>query len=107
VRLCGIDAITGDLMAAAYSVPLTVEFLKGQPSLVVDTAHFSTEFKSNLLELVDDLSRDLDGLLLNSENLHALHLIESRYSGALRCLYIDPPYNTGEDGFVYKDAYLH
>jgi len=49
VRLFAIDEIEGDLLKPAYSVPLTVEFLKANPFLVLDTAFFSVEFKEILL----------------------------------------------------------
>lgn len=42
---------------------------------------------------------------ISGDNLDALkHLVKS-YSGKVKCIYIDPPYNTGTDGFVYKDKF--
>jgi len=35
---------------------------------------------------------------------HSSHLLKS-YSGSIKCIYIDPPYNTGSDGFVYNDSF--
>lgn len=107
VRLCAIDEIAGDLVTEAYSVPLTVEFLKRQPSLVVDTRHFTLEFTARILDAMGDLTDCSDGVLLHAENLHALRQMQTQYSGSVQCVYIDPPYNTGEDGFAYKDAYQH
>jgi len=46
-------------------------------------------------------------LLIHGENFQALTLLRARYEGQVRCVYIDPPYNTGSDGFVYKDGYRH
>lgn len=48
----------------------------------------------------------------NSENIYIIgdnldtikHLLKS-YSGKIKCIYIDPPYNTGSDGFVYRDNF--
>ncbi|MFN8717943.1 MAG: site-specific DNA-methyltransferase [Gemmatimonas sp.] len=107
VRLCGIDSITGDLMAAAYSVPMTVEFLKGQLSLVVDTRHLGADFTQRLLDAVGDVDEQADGALVHSENFQALALMHGRYRDRVSCIYIDPPYNTGSDGFAYKDTYQH
>ena len=107
VRLCGIDAITGDLMAAAYSVPLTVEFLKGQPSLVLDTCLFDAQFTEQLLDSIGDLSNSIDGVTCASENFQALQVLAAAYGGRVQSIYIDPPYNTGDDGFAYKDSYQH
>ena len=46
-------------------------------------------------------------MLINSENFQALNLIKTRFSKQAKCIYIDPPYNTGGDDFIYKDDYQH
>jgi adenine-specific DNA-methyltransferase len=107
VRLFAIDEIEGDLTQPAYSQPLAVEFLKANPSLVLDTAHFDREFKERLLASFDDLEEQTDGLLVRGENFQALNLLQERYREQVTCIYIDPPYNTGSDGFAYKDSYQH
>jgi len=43
--------------------------------------------------------------VIEAENYHALQLLEYLYSGKVDCIYIDPPYNTGSDGFVYNDKF--
>jgi adenine-specific DNA-methyltransferase len=86
---------------------LTKEFLRKHPYLVVDTCHFSEDFKWRLLAHFDDLDEALDGLLIKSENFQALNLLMERYRGQVKCIYIDPPYNTGSDEFIYKDLYQH
>ena len=46
-----------------------------------------------------------ENIYISADNLDALkHLLKS-YAGAVKCIYIDPPYNTGTDGFVYKDSF--
>ena len=108
VRLFAIDEIKGDLARAGYSAPLTVEFLKANPYLVLDTRHFSEDFKRRLLASFDDLDEQCDGLLIHSENFQALNLLMERYREQVVCIYIDPPYNTGSDNdFAYKDSYQH
>jgi adenine-specific DNA-methyltransferase len=107
VHLFTIDEITGDLTQPTYSVPLTVEFLKQNPFLVLDTAFFSTEFKDKLIAGIDNLDENLDGLLINSENFQALNLMEEKYKNKIDAVITDPPYNTGEDDFLYKDNYFH
>ena len=49
----------------------------------------------------------MQGVLLHSDNFHALSLLKSRYRDGIRAIYADPPYNTGDDEFVYKDNYQH
>ena len=43
-------------------------------------------------------------LIVQGDNLHALKALLPRYAGQVKCIYIDPPYNTGND-FVYKDNF--
>jgi adenine-specific DNA-methyltransferase len=85
----------------------TEEFLRQHPTLVVDTRHFSEDFKWRLLAHFDDLDEALDGVLIKSENFQALNLLLEKYRGKVKCIYIDPPYNTGSDEFLYKDRYQH
>lgn len=73
--------------------------------LMLDTRHFDEAFKAQLLATIDDLDDQCDGLLVHSENFQALNLLQERYKEQVKCIYIDPPYNTGDDGFPYKDRY--
>ncbi|MBQ6963746.1 MAG: site-specific DNA-methyltransferase [Paludibacteraceae bacterium] len=50
-------------------------------------------------------NRDSQNVYISGDNLDALkHLLKS-YAGKIKCIYIDPPYNTGSDGFVYADKF--
>jgi len=76
----------------------------------VDTKYFSEEFKERLLEKLGELGNldDLiDGILIKSEDWQALNLLLEKYKEKVKCIYIDPPYNTGSDEFLYKDKYQH
>ncbi|MBW2570633.1 MAG: hypothetical protein JRE47_15025, partial [Deltaproteobacteria bacterium] len=105
VKLFAIDEIKGDLHSRKYSKPLTVKFLKENPFLVVDTGFFDEKFKERLIASIDDFDEQCDGLLIHSENFQALRLIERNISKQVSNVFIDPPYNTGDDGFLYKDSY--
>ncbi len=106
IRYYGIDKIENNgLLIVGYSEPLTVEFLQQNQQLVLDTKHFDAAFKHKLLSSFDDIDATVQGLLVNSDNFHALRLLSQRYAGEAKCVYIDPPYNTGDDGFAYKDNY--
>ena len=83
------------------------KFLKEHKTLMVDTRHFPENFKWRLLAAFDDLDVALDGVLIKSENFQALALLLAKYRERVRCVYIDPPYNTGTDEFIYKDNYQH
>jgi len=105
VTLCAIREIEGDLTTPGYSRPLTPAFLKAHTTLVVDTQHFDAAFTARLLEAMGDIDEQTDSILLHSENFQALGLLHARFSKHIKTIYIDPPYNTGNDGFVYRDAY--
>jgi len=84
-----------------------IAFLKAHPTLVLDTKHLEQEFVDRLLGSFNDLDDMTDGLLVHSENFQALNLLAQKYREKVKCIYIDPPYNTGGDGFAYKDSYQH
>ena len=48
-----------------------------------------------------------DNLIIKGNNLIALHSLKESYSGKVKLIYIDPPYNTGNDGFKYNDSFNH
>ena len=82
VKLFAIDEIKGDLTTPGYSKPLTPEFLKAHPTLVVDTRHFDADFTARLLEAIGDVDEQTDGVLFHSENFQALSAHAGAVSGA-------------------------
>ena len=51
---------------------------------------------------------DFDGtrnLFIEAENLEALKILQKAYAGSVKMIYIDPPYNTGSDSFIYPDKF--
>lgn len=59
-----------------------------------------------LLESVPELScgdKSSGNLIVQGDNLDALKALLPRYAGQVKCIYIDPPYNTGNEGWVYND----
>lgn len=59
-----------------------------------------------LLEPVPELScgdPNSGNLIVQGDNLDALKALLPRYAGQVKCIYIDPPYNTGNEGWVYND----
>lgn len=46
---------------------------------------------------------DTDNLIIEGDNLLALKALLPKYQGKVKCIYIDPPYNTGNEGWVYND----
>ena len=107
VRLFSINEIKGDLVIAAYQLPLTTKFLKDHKHLVVDTRYFGDAFVSKLLGSISEIDADLSGIAFHSDNFHALRSIELRYTGKIQGLYLDPPYNTDASPIIYKNGYQH
>jgi len=107
IKLFAIDEIQADLHKPGFSRPLGLEFLKANNKLVLDTRFFDESFKARLLASIENFDEQCDGLLIHSENFQALNLLQQRYREQVKCIYIDPPYNTGGDGFAYKDSYQH
>lgn len=61
---------------------------------------------------VKEIKRDANGtikenLIIKGNNLLALHSLKSQFAGKIKLIYIDPPYNTGNDGFKYNDNFNH
>ena len=81
--------------------------LRATDARMVDTKFFDAGFKAKLLDAIPNLDECTSGVLVRSENFQALRLLQERYKGQVKCSYIDPPYNTGNDGFLYKDGYSH
>ncbi|KKL64184.1 hypothetical protein LCGC14_2167570, partial [marine sediment metagenome] len=82
-----------------------INILKSNFTLVIDTKFYDIDFKYKILSEINDLDKNITGILFNSENFHALNLLLKKYSEKVKCCYIDPPYNTGNDDFLYKDHY--
>ena len=107
VRLFAIDEIKGDMMTEGYSEPLTEKILEDNPFLVLDTKFFSAEFKHKLVESMENVDEDCNGLLINSENFQALELLQEKYSQSIQNIYADPPYNTSASEILYKNSFKH
>lgn len=66
--------------------------------------------KQTTATLVPDLENSIDfdtseNIFIEGENLEALRVLQKSYYGKIKMIYIDPPYNTGNDSFVYPDDY--
>ena len=87
--------------------------LKQNPTLVVDTRYFTTDpstssghsFTARLLEAIEDIDEWTDGVLIHGENFQALNLMLEKYREQVKCVYIDPPYNTEASAIDYKNGY--
>lgn len=64
------------------------------------------KFDENGEQTVDKFSID-DDYVIKGNNLLALHSLKKVYAGKVKLIYIDPPYNTGNDDFGYNDRFNH
>lgn len=91
--------------ASGLAMP-TIQF-KGKS--VIETyhhtvAHHRLEFVPKLSVLPKGEKPSLEGnLIIEGDNLLALKALLPTHAGKVKCIYIDPPYNTGNEGWVYND----
>ena len=70
------------------------------------------KYSDNGEEIIKSFERDenrtiKDNLIIKGNNLLALHTLKSEFAGKVKLIYIDPPYNTGNDSFAYNDNFNH
>jgi adenine-specific DNA-methyltransferase len=66
--------------------------------------HHRLEFDAKLSLLGKGEKPSLEGnLIIEGDNLLALKALLPTHAGKVKCIYIDPPYNTGNEGWVYND----
>lgn len=71
--------------------------------LPLDTKHFTKETKYKILSSFENLESLLNGELIKADNFQALHTLKPKYEGKVDLIYIDPPFNLGENAsFDYK-----
>lgn len=106
IEMYAIDEIVNDVEhQEPFTNPPSVEFLKQNRNLIVDTKNFSDTFKEKLVASIDDLDESSNGVMFNGDNYHVLKLLKERYKTRIDCLYFDPPYNTGPSEILYKNNY--
>lgn len=75
--------------------------------LPIDTKYFK-DLEKNILNLFDDFKSHLNGLLIKSDNFHALQYLNEEYKGKVQTIYIDPPFNTGTNlNTKYVNNYIN
>ena len=70
------------------------------PKVFTNVKRYTKDGEESITEFKDD-----DNLLIKGNNLLALSSILKRYEGRVKCIYIDPPYNTENDSFKYNDRF--
>jgi len=73
-----------------------------EPKVLTNIKKFNKEGEHRVDKITED-----DNLIIKGNNLLALHSLKERYRGKVKLIYIDPPYNTGNDSFNYNDNFNH
>ena len=108
IDMYAIDEIVNDVEhQEPWTNPPSIEFLKQNQNLLIDTKNFSEAFKEKMIAAIDGLDEACNGIMFNGDNFHALSLLQKKYNKKISGCYIDPPYNTGNDDFIYKDGFSH
>ena len=82
------------------------------PKVLTNWKRFTGKNGKVVEEKVKELKRDKDGtikenFIIKGNNLLALHTLKTQFQGKVKLIYIDPPYNTGNDSFGYNDSFNH
>ena len=99
-----------DKMLKANNVALSKEgyelaFLGKSYARYVSATKTETFLAPHTAENAKPLNAKSENLYIIGDNLDALKHLLGSYAGKIKCIYIDPPYNTGSDGFVYPDNF--
>ncbi len=73
-----------------------------EPKVLTNIKKFDKDGEHEVEEITEN-----DNLIIKGNNLLALHSLKKRYAGRVKLIYIDPPYNTGNDSFGYNDSFNH
>lgn len=73
-----------------------------EPKILVNTKRYDEDDVHETTNF-----NDQDNLVIKGNNLIALHSLKKRYAGKIKLIYLDPPYNTGSDSFLYNDHFSH
>ncbi len=107
IAMYAIDEVEPAIGVEGWTDPPSMEFLRQNQNLLIDTKHFSDDFKMRLVASVDRLDDCVSGLMINADNFHALKLLKTKYQDSISGCYIDPPYNTNATEILYKNGYKH
>lgn len=86
-----------------------------EPRILIEDAEKSYSADPKIQEKINrqlfkqepEIAPTFDNMLIHGDNLLALKALEAEYSGKVKCIYIDPPYNTGNAFEHYDDGYEH
>ncbi len=107
IDMYAINEIKGSLHTVAFTNPPSIDFLKENQNLIIDTQNFPTTFRDRLIASIDNIDENTNGLMINGDNYHALTFLKNRFENRVKCIYIDPPYNAKSSEILYKNTFKH
>ncbi len=72
------------------------------PKVLTEFTSYSSKGQAKVKDITPD-----DNFIFRGNNLLVLHSLLKVYNGKIKLIYIDPPYNTGSDSFLYNDSFNH
>lgn len=100
--LIALDEIENELNSKKYGL-VWEKHEEEVDRMMQDNIPVFTEVKEREIKAIDENSYNF---LLEGDNLHSLKLLEKTHAGKIDVIYIDPPYNTGNQDFIYDDAFI-
>lgn len=82
-----------------------IEFLGKSYAKYLSSLETETYISPDVAHNSKEENKNSENLYIVGDNIDALKHLLSSYAGKIKCIYIDPPYNTGSDGFVYPDNF--
>jgi adenine-specific DNA-methyltransferase len=73
-----------------------------EPKVLTNFKRYNSKGEHKIAEFKAD-----DNVIIKGNNLLALHCLKQKFRGQVKLIYIDPPYNTGNDSFHYNDKFNH
>ena len=100
--LIALDEIENELNSKKYGL-VWEKHEEEVDRMMQDNIPVFTEVKEREIKATDENAYNF---LLEGDNLHSLKLLEKTHAGKIDVIYIDPPYNTGNQDFIYDDAFI-
>lgn len=97
-----INEIENELVEKKYGLVWEKHIEQVDEDIKANVPVFTEVEDRAILSGVDDSCN----FLLEGDNLHSLKLLEKTHAGKIDCIYIDPPYNTGNEDFIYDDSFI-
>lgn len=100
--LMALGEIENELNSRKYGL-VWEEHDENVDKAIVDSIPVFTDVPEREISIVEG---EKYNFLLEGDNLHSLYLLEKTHKGRIDAIYIDPPYNTGKEDFIYNDKFV-